>query len=83
MGSHLSTVRHAHKPLLGAPVLIQFQGHICSIRWPLVIKGAQCQQERNKSRVMRSIEEELSGKEKKRKNKTRPRMSECSSMDRQ
>lgn len=48
-----------------------------------MIKGAQCQQERNKSRVMRSIEEELSGKEKKGKNKNRPRMSECSSMDRQ
>lgn len=71
MGSHLSTVRHAHKPLFGVPVLIQLQGHISSIRWPLVIKGAQCQQERKKSGVMRSVEVEFSGKKKrKRKNQT-------------
>lgn len=41
-----------------------------------MIKGAQCQQERNKSGVMNSVEAELSGeKNKKGKEKTRPGMS--------
>ena len=70
--SYLSVVRHANKPLFGLPVLIQFQGHICSVRWPLAVKGAQCHQKRNKGNVMRSIENELSdkkGREKKKQNK--------------
>lgn len=70
-------VRHANKPLFGLLVLIQFQGHVCSIRWPLAIKGAQCHQERNKGNVMRSIENELSGKKKERKKPhktTKPKM---------
>jgi len=67
LGSHLSMVRHANKPLFGLPVLIQFQGHICSVRRPLAIKGAQCHQERNKGNVVRSVENELSDKKGKKK----------------
>lgn len=67
VGPYLPVVRHANKPLFGLPVLVQFQGHIRSVRGPLVIKGAQGHQERNKGNVMRSIENKLSDKKKKKK----------------
>lgn len=69
MGSYLSMVRHTNEPLFGLPVPIQFEGHICSIRGPLAIKGAQGQQERNKGNIMRSIQNELSDLKKKREGK--------------
>lgn len=67
VGPYLPVVRHANEPLFGLPVLIQFQGHIRSVRGPLVIKGAQGHQERNKGNVVRSIENKLSDKKKRRK----------------